>query len=58
MQMDDDKAHFRIVNGPLCSAAPRFFSGLVIRKNANGLNRSGIEFEDARILDPTTKYQM
>ena len=45
--MHNDETHFGIVDRPLRRAAPRFFCRFIVRKNADRLDRTRIELENA-----------
>lgn len=57
--MHDDIAHFRVIDGLLCGAAPCFFSAVEVRVNADDVKVGRIdEVEILWIFDPATEYKM
>ena len=60
MQMHDQIFHFRIVDCALCIRAPRLFRCLVVRKDADDVQRfeGSSKSMTARILDTAAKDQV
>ena len=59
MQMDDDIAHFGVVNGPLCGGAPSFFSFVIVGKDSDDVELvEFLEIESLRIAYAAAENKM
>ena len=59
MQVDDDIAHFGVVDGALCRTSPSLFSLGIIVEHADEINCLEVdEVEGLRIVDPSAEHKV